>query len=79
MLDDVEQKNYRSIVNLVDKCEKDLKRLQLILPKPPEEGGTIANLRTQLARKLAEDNVRDIVMGIKLCNSVSAIHASSKP
>ncbi|PKS09330.1 hypothetical protein jhhlp_003944 [Lomentospora prolificans] len=70
MLDDVEQKNYRSIVNLVDKCEKDLKRLQLILPKPPEEGGTIANLRTQLARKLAEDNVRDIVMGIKLCNSM---------
>jgi len=73
MLDDVEEKNYRSIINLVNKCENDLERLQIILPKPPDKDGTFAGLRAQFARKLCEDTVKDIIMGIKLCNSVGNI------
>jgi hypothetical protein len=78
MLDDVEEKNYRSIINLVNKCENDLERLQIILPKPPDKDGTFVGLRAQFARKLCEDTVKDIIMGIKLCNSVSDIGEQSK-
>ncbi|CAI4210953.1 unnamed protein product [Parascedosporium putredinis] len=67
-LDDAEKKNYLSIVSLVEKCEKDLIRLQLILPKADDDEGTFARLRIQFQRKLNEDNVRDIVTGITLCN-----------
>lgn len=83
-LDDAEKMNYRSILGLVEKCEKDLTRLEVILPKADDDEGTFGRLRIQLERKLNEDNVRDIVTGLSLCKSVSNhdhlhLHPSTLP
>lgn len=78
--DDIESQNYQSITDLNNKCERDLYRLRAILPEPPnEDASRMDMLRTHFLRRMREDNVQDIISGIKLCNSVSTSRQGLTP
>lgn len=69
--EEIEKQDFSSIAELNNKCERDLYRLRAILPEPPEDATRYQALRTHYVRKMREDTVRDIISGIKLCNTVS--------